>query len=136
MSAEEIENTLTSPEHSAEFADDEMVKAAISILITKDQLTVSEKFINWLTKRDKLELMMPLVCNGLLSLDMAKQYTQLAIRSPQITFSNDPSEFSFNIDRFLSKNLSSRQTEEFISLIETILCAPAAVDQPTSKLIL
>ena len=65
---------MTSSELSTEFNDD-MVKAAISILITKEQLTVSEKFIQWVTKRDKLELMMPLVCNGLLGLEMAKQYT-------------------------------------------------------------
>lgn len=71
MSAEDIQNTMTSSELSAEF-NDEMTKAAISILITKDQLTVSDKFIKWVTKRDKLELMMPLVCNGLLSLEMAK----------------------------------------------------------------
>lgn len=71
MSAEDIQNTMTSSELSAEF-NDEMTKAAISILITKDQLTVTDKFIKWLTKRDKLELMMPLVCNGLLTLETAK----------------------------------------------------------------
>lgn len=71
MSAEDIQNTMTSSEVSAQF-NEEMTKAAISILITKDQLTVSEKFVKWITKKDKLELMMPLVCNGLLSLEMAK----------------------------------------------------------------
>ena len=71
MSAEEIQNTMTSSEVSAQF-NEEMTKAAISILITKDQLTVSDKFVKWVTKKDKLELMMPLVCNGLLSLEMAK----------------------------------------------------------------
>ena len=71
MSAEDIQNTMTSSEVSAQF-NEEMTKAAISILITKDQLTVSDKFVKWVTKKDKLELMMPLVCNGLLSLEMAK----------------------------------------------------------------
>lgn len=71
MSAKDIQNTMISSELSAEF-NDEMTKAAISILITKDQLTLSDKFIKWVIKRDRLELMMPLVCNGLLSLEMAK----------------------------------------------------------------